>query len=98
MKNLLLLCVQFALFLIVFFAGSLFPPFHIEHVLTTTPTVTHLFVADGILLMLGLYAIIAVVEALMKRIRTAFPWTSAALLLATVLGLFMKFGFITREF
>ena len=38
MKNVLLLCLQFVLFLIIFVAGSLFPPFHLEHVLTTTPT------------------------------------------------------------
>ena len=97
MKNILFLCLQFVLFLIVFAAGSLFPPFHIERILTTTPTITHLFVADGLILMLVVYVLIVVIEALMKRLRTSVPWTTAAFILATVLGLVMKFGFITRE-
>ena len=46
--------LQLILFLIVFFAGSLFPPFHIEHVLSTSPAGTRIFVADGLLLMLAL--------------------------------------------
>ena len=97
MKNFLFLCLQFVLFLIVFAIGSLFPPFHIEHVLATTPTITHLFVADGVILMLALYVLIVVIEAIMKRVRTAIPWTTAALILAAVAGLVMKFGFITHE-
>lgn len=97
MKNFLFLCLQFVLFLIVFAAGSLFPPFHIERVLTTTPTITHLFVVDGLLLMLVLYAIIVIIGALMKRGRAVIPWTTASLILAAAVGLIMKFGFITHE-
>jgi hypothetical protein len=97
MKNFLFLCLQFVLFLIVFAAGSLFPPFHIERVLTTTPTITHLFVVDGLLLILVLYVVIVAIEALMKRGRAVIPWTTAALILAAVTGLIMKFGFITHE-
>lgn len=97
MKNFFFLCLQFVLFLIVFAAGSLFPPFHIERVLTTTPTITHLFVADGLILMLALYVLIIGGEAMTRRIRTAIPWTTIALVLAAVAGLVMKFGFITRE-
>lgn len=97
MKNVLLLCLQFVLFLIIFVAGSLFPPFHLEHVLTTTPTTLHIFVADGLVLMIALYVAIAVIEVLTKRIRTALPWTTVAVLLAAALGLYMKFGFITRD-
>lgn len=97
MKNVLLLCLQFVLFLIIFVAGSLFPPFHLEHVLNTTPTTLHIFVADGLVLMIAFYVAIAVIEVLTKRIRTALPWTTVAVLLAAVLGLYMKFGFITRD-
>lgn len=97
MKNVLLLCLQFVLFLIVFVAGSLFPPFHVEHVLTTTPTTIHLFVADGLVLMIAFYLAIVVIEIFTKRVRTALPWTTIALFLAAALGLFMKFGFITRD-
>lgn len=97
MKNIFFLCLQFAVFLIIFAAGSLFPPFHMEHVLTTTPTITHIFVADGLILMVALYLLIVIVEALMKRVRVAVPWTTAALIFAAVVGLILKFGFITRE-
>lgn len=97
MKNFFLLCLQFAIFLIVFAAGSLFPPFHIERVVTTTPTLTHLFVADGLLIMLGLYVVVIVIEALMKRLGSLASWTTLAFLLAAVFGLMMKFGFITHE-
>jgi len=97
MKNFFFLCLQFILFLIVFAAGSLFPPFHMEHVLTATPSYTHIFVADGLVLMVALYVLIVILEAVRKRIRSAFPWTTLALVLAVVLGLYMKFGFITHQ-
>jgi hypothetical protein len=97
MKNALFLCLQFVLFLIVFVAGSLFPPFHIEHVITTTPTTIHLFIADGLVLMIAFYLAIAVIEVVTKRIRTALPWTTIAVVLAAIVGLVMKFGFITRD-
>jgi hypothetical protein len=97
MKNVLLLCLQFVLFLIVFVAGSLFPPFHMEHVLTTTPTTLHIFVADGLVLMIAFYVAIAAIEIITKRVRAALPWTTVAVVLAAAIGLYMKFGFITRD-
>ena len=97
MKNFFFLCLQFVIFMIVFAAGSLFPPFHIEHVLTATPTYTHIFVADGLILMIALYVLIVIVQALTKRIGRSIPWTSIALVLAVIVGLYLKFGFITHE-
>ena len=97
MKNFFFLCLQFVIFMIVFAAGSLFPPFHIEHVLTATPTYTHIFVADGLLLMIALYVLIVIVQAVTKRIGRAIPWTTIALVLAVIVGLYLKFGFITHE-
>jgi len=97
MKKLLSVLAQLILFLFVFFAGSLFPPFHIQHVLATSPALTHLFVADGLVLMLALYILVVVIEVVTKRIRTSAPWTTLAVVLAAVLGLMMKFGFITHE-
>ena len=97
MKNAVLTILQFFLFLIVFGAGSLFPPFHFEHVLIATPGVIRVFVADGLLLMFALYVLIVLVEVLRKRLRTAAPWTTLAVILAAVLGLMMKFGFLTRS-
>jgi hypothetical protein len=97
MKKALLAILQFVLFLIVFGAASLFPPFHFEHVLIATPGVTRIFVADGLLLMFALYVLIILVEVMRKRLRTSAPWTTLAVILAAVLGLMMKFGFLTRS-
>ena len=97
MKKAILTIFQFVLFLIVFAAGSFFPPFHFEHVLIVTPGFTRIFVADGLLLMLALYVLIIFVEVMRKRLRTAVPWTTLAVILAAALGLMMKFGFLTRS-
>lgn len=95
MKNVLLTILQLILFLIVFFVGSIIPPFHLEHVLIATPGTTRIFIADGLILALVLYILIVILEAAKKRLRTAAPWTTVAFLLAIVFGLMMKFGFKT---
>jgi hypothetical protein len=97
MKKAILTIFQFVLFLIIFAAGSFFPPFHFEHVLIVTPGFTRIFVADGLVLMVALYVLIVFVEVLRKRLRTAAPSTTLAVILAAVLGLMMKFGFLTRS-
>jgi hypothetical protein len=97
MKKVILTTFQFVLFLIVFGAGSFFPPFHFEHVLIVTPGFTRIFIADGLLLMAALYVLIVFVEVMTKRLRTAAPSTTLAVILAAVLGLMMKFGFLTRS-
>lgn len=97
MKNVVFTILQLILFLIVFFVGSIFPPFHFEHVLIATPGTTRIFIADGLLLTLALYVLIVIIEVLRKRLRTAAPWTTLAFLLAIVFGLMMKFGFLTRS-
>ncbi|HTD96845.1 MAG TPA: hypothetical protein VK627_07940 [Edaphobacter sp.] len=98
MKKFLSIFLQFVLFLLVFAVGSFVHPFNLHWGLTvTTPTITHYFVADGLILMLAFYVVMLIVEALMKRLRTLAPWTTFALILAAVLGLVMKLGFITHE-
>jgi uncharacterized membrane protein YpjA len=97
MKKVVFAVLQLILFLIVFFVGSIFPPFHFEHVLIATPGTTRIFIADGLLLTLALYIVIVVVQVVRKRVRISTPWTTVALLLAIVLGLMMKFGFLTRS-
>jgi uncharacterized membrane protein len=54
---------------------------------------TRAFEWDGVYLMLAIFALILVMEALRKRLRSAALWTAMALALATVFGLAMKFGF-----
>jgi hypothetical protein len=95
MKKVIPTILKFIVFLLVFLIGSLFPPFHFEHVLIATPGLTRIFVADGILLMFALYVLIIFVEVVRKRLCTAAPWTTLAVILAAVLGLMMKFGFKT---
>jgi hypothetical protein len=97
MKKIIFTILQFVLFLLVFFVGSLLPPFHFEHVLSTTPAGVRIFVADGLFLMLALYVLILVVEALRKRLGAAAPWTTLAIVLAGLLGFMMKFGLLTRS-
>jgi hypothetical protein len=97
MKKTISTVLQLILFLTVFFACSLFPPFHIEHVLSTGPAGTRIFIADGLVLSLVLYLLILLIELLTKRLRTAAPWTTLALILAIIFGLMMKFGFLTRS-
>jgi hypothetical protein len=95
MKKVVFTILKFLLFFIVFGVGSLFPPFHFEHVLIATPGVERIFVADGLLLMFALYVVIVLSEVLRKRLRTSALWTTLAVILAAVLGLMMKFGFKT---
>jgi hypothetical protein len=95
MKKILFPILQLILFLLVFFVGSLWEPFHFEHVLIATPGTTRIFIADGLLLMFSLYILIVLIQILRKRLRTSAPWTTLAVILAAVFGLMMKFGFKT---
>ncbi len=97
MKKALATFLQLVLFLLVFGAFSLFPPFHLQHALHAAPGTTRVFIADGLVLMLALYLVILSVEALLKRLPAAAPWTSLALALAAILGFLMKFGLLTRS-
>jgi hypothetical protein len=97
MKKIVVTILQLILFLFIFFVGSVLPPFHFEHVLIATPGTTRIFIADGILLMFALYVLIVLVQILRKRLRTSAPWTTLAVILAAILGLMMKFGFLTRS-
>ena len=98
MKKFLSIFLQFFLFLLTFAIGSFAHPFNLHWGLTvTTPTVTRYFVPDGLLLMVILFILILIMEALMKRLRTFAPWTALAFVLAGIVGFAMKLGFITRD-
>ena len=99
MKNVIFAILQFALFLALFFFGSLVGPvlLHLPSVVTTFANGTRGFQWAGVFLMLGLFVLILLIEALRKRLRFAAPWTAAALLAATLAGLLMKFGFFTLD-
>jgi hypothetical protein len=97
MKNAIVTVLQLIVFLIVFFVGSILPPFHLEHILIATPGTTRIFIADGLLLAFILYILIVIIEVIGRRLRAAVPWTTVAFLLAVIFGLMMKFGFLTRS-
>ena len=98
MKKTLATILQFLLFLLAFAAGSFAAPFRVEWFVTHQGTLsTRYFLADGFLIMLLLYVLVLLLEALLKRLRGMALWTSAAFLLATLLGFLMKLGFVTRE-
>jgi hypothetical protein len=95
MIRFLLTLLKFVLFFVTFAAGSFFPPFRLRQVLSVTATGTHMFVWDGVVLMVVLLAMILMIEAAAKRIRRAGAWTLVAFGLALVAGLAFKFGFLT---
>jgi len=95
-KKVFFTILQFILFFVVFGAASFFPPFHMEHVLGTTAEGTRIFIEDGLLLMVVLFGIILLIQAVRKRIAASGPWTALAFLLAGLCGYMAKFGFLTR--
>ena len=95
-KNVLLMVLQFVLFLLAFAAGNLLPLINISFV-TKWADGARGFQWDGILLMLALFVVILLIEAARKRLRFAASWTTLALVLAAVAGLVMKFGFMTFD-
>jgi hypothetical protein len=96
MKNVLFATLQFVLFFGAFFVGSFLPPFHMEHVVSVTPDGTRVFIMDGLVIMIVLFVIILLIEAVRKRIRIAGVWTTIAFVLAALAGFAAKLGFLTR--
>jgi hypothetical protein len=93
-KKVIFALLQFVLFLVAFFAGSVLPVFQLLPPNTMTfANGTRAFEWDGVLLMLAVFVLILLIEALRKRLRSAAPWSTLALVLAAILGLVMKFGF-----
>jgi len=91
--------LKFALFLFLLFVGGIgiLPLFHFPSLVTRWAGGTRGFQWDGVVLMLALYVLILLVEALRKRLRNSASWTTLALVLAAIAGLIMKFGFMTIE-
>jgi hypothetical protein len=95
MKRAFFTFLQFVLFLLTFAVGSFLPAFHLLPTIATKfAGGTRMFLWDGVLLMILLLAVILIVEAVRKRLSSAAVWTALAFVLATLLGLAMKFGFM----
>lgn len=93
MKRVMLIVLQFILFLAVFLVGSLLPGANLLPMLSVGAGAGRIFVLDGLFLMLGVYVVILLIAVARKRLRPAWPNSTLALALAIILGLAMKFGF-----
>jgi hypothetical protein len=96
MKRVFFTLFQFLLFFLVFAVGSFLPPFHLQSDLGVTPDGTRIFIWDGVVFMLVLFAIILSIEAARTRLREAGPWTALALILAAIAGYAARLGFLTQ--
>jgi hypothetical protein len=97
-KKTLLVILQLFLFYIVFLVGSLLDPFKMKWFVShPDPSSTRFFVPDGLLLMIGVFLLILLVEALAKRMRSAGTLTAIAFVMALLLGIFSKFGWATHD-
>lgn len=92
----------FAIFLALFFAGSILGLFHLDpfgapHWFVSHPTLTstRYFVPSGLLLMSVLYVVVIGVEAAAKKLRTVGLWSTVVFAVALVIGLLAKFGWAT---
>ena len=96
MKIALLSFAQFLVYLVVFLVGSFLNPLNLRWFLSH-PTIesTRFFVPTGLLAMVGLYVLILLIELASKRPRMA-AGSTVAVLLALLLGLLSKFGFVTQ--
>jgi hypothetical protein len=90
--------LQFVLYLITYAAGSFFlHPFHVQTVLADNGTGTRIMIWDGLLLMLVLFGLVLLIEALMRQFRRLAVWSTVAVVLAGVCGLAMKFGILNTS-
>jgi cell division protein FtsW (lipid II flippase) len=96
MKKALAIILQFLLFLIVFAVGSVLHPFNLYWAATAPPGTTRFFIPDGLLLAVGVFLAILVIQALRKRLCDS-PWTILSFVLAIAAGYSLKFGFITKD-
>jgi hypothetical protein len=96
MKKVLTTFAQFLLFLAVFAVGSFMHPFNLHHWATTPSSagVNRYFVPDGLLLSIGIFLAVVVLQALRKRMCNT-TWTIVAFLAAIAVGYVLKLGFIT---
>ena len=75
-------------YLIAFAARSFLHPFRHNGGLEPRGPAIRLYVWDALLLMLGLYLLTLVVEALGRRLRALALWRTASLVLAALLAVF----------
>lgn len=88
--------LQFLLFLLLFFVGSIIlPVYGLLPNMTVAFGTNRVFTYDGIVLALVVYVVLLGIEAARKSLRTSGMRTTLAFALAIVLGLVMKIGMKT---
>ena len=97
-KRMLLAVILVFLYVMAFAAGSFAHPFGITRTLGSHGLGLRLFIWDGVLLMVGLYVLTLVIQAIGKRVRELAVWTTASLVVAGMIGYLLRFGFVTKEF
>jgi hypothetical protein len=96
MKRLLSFVAQFLLMLVVFFAGSIAPVFHILPMWEVSAGATHWFVLDGVVVLLVLYVLLLLIALARRRLVRSGITSTAALLCAFVVGLLSKFPLLSK--
>lgn len=98
MKRAIAIILETILFLFVFLAGSLLLAVPSAHLPDWTVNLSgnRYFVLDGIIFMLVLYVLFLAIGAARRRLRSVLLTSTTAVVLALVLGLAMKFGFVSR--
>ena len=90
----------FAIFVALFLCGSFLGLFHLDplqlkwFVSHPSPFTVRYFIPTGLILMTLFYVIVLVIEAATKRMRTAGVWTSVAFVIALIIGIAAKFGWV----
>jgi len=98
MKTALLTIGQVLLFFVIFAVGSFVHPFN-SHWLTRQLERggTSFFVADGLMLAVGVFLAIVITQALRRRTCDT-RWTVIAFLIAVAAGYAIRLGFVTQDF
>lgn len=89
---------QVILFYSVFLAGIVVDPFHQRWFITHPSAVSlRFFNPAGLLLALGAYAVVLLLEAVLGKLRPHAVLTTLALVLALALGFVSHLGFATQD-
>ncbi len=107
MKNVLSILghiLLFAVFVAIFFGGGVLGLFHLDPFQGThwfvshpTPTSVRYFIPTGLLLMTMLWLVVMGLEAMAHRLRSAGRWTTLVYVLALIVGIAAKFGFVQND-
>jgi hypothetical protein len=97
MKTALLTLGQALLFFFIFAVGSFLHPFNLHWMKKAATVGTTFFVADGLLLAIGVFLAIVIIQAVRRRTCDT-RWTVIAFLFAVAVGYAIRLGFVTQDF